>query len=254
MKLLDNSRFYILTGSILLSVIIFSLLRLQIVDDQLFYIRLQQLFGLVAVLYWYIALTISPLGYIIGKHRTKKLEFARRGIGVSAFYFALLHAVVAFWGQLGGFGGLATLPGLFQWSLLGGVIALTVLTIMALTSFDKVVSFMTFRWWKWLHRLVYVGGILAVLHIWSIGTHLSYPGIQLAAFIALVVLTGMELFRVVKLANKTIRLKGVEAGTLFFALWIIVSIGLFMIPSVVTNFHSRHLDSDGSHGHVEATE
>jgi sulfoxide reductase heme-binding subunit YedZ len=201
-------------------------------------------------LYWYFALIISPVGHVIGKHRTKRLEFARRAIGVSAFYFAFLHAAVALWGQLGGISELSRLPELFKWSLLGGVIALIILALMAATSFDKVMKFMTFRKWKWLHRLVYTGGILAVLHIWSIGTHLSYTNIQLIAFAALIILAGLELFRTTKLLNeKYFHLAKSEAATLFITCWVVISLAIFMIPVAIQNYHSRHVESSHmSHG------
>jgi len=241
--LLNNSRFYILCFSLLLSVMVFAWMRLQIPSDQLFYIRTQQIFGLIAILFWYFALVISPIGYVIGKQRMKKVEFTRRAIGVSAFYFALLHSVIALWGQLGGLSQIQYLPTLFQWSLGGGAVALAVLTIMAITSFDKVVTFMTFRWWKWLHRLVYFGGILVILHIWTIGTHLAYTNVQIAALVGLIILSGLELFRVTKLLNrKYLKLARTEAATVFLALWVIV-VGLVLaIPVLVDNYHSRHTD------------
>ncbi len=240
-SLLNNVRFYILIATVLLSVAVFSWLRLQIANDQLFIIRTQQVFGLLCIFYWYFALIISPIGYIVGKQRTKRLEFSRRAIGVSAFYFAFLHALLALWGQLGGLAHLGDLPAAFQWSLIGGVIALSILCVMAATSFDKVVKFMTFRKWKWLHRLVYVGGILAVLHIWSIGTHLAYSGVQIAALIALIILAGLELYRVTLLLNKNyLHLEKAESLTVFITLWVIVSALIVLFPSFIQNYHSRH--------------
>ncbi len=246
-SLLDNSRFYILTFSFLVSVAVLSLLRLQIPSDQLFYIRTQQVYGLLAVSFWYFALIISPLGYLIGKRRTKKLEYARRAIGVSAFYFVLLHGAIALWGQLGGLSELQYLPDLFKWSLAGGAIAFGILLVMALTSFDRVVTFMTFRKWKWLHRLVYIGGVLAVLHIWTIGTHLAYSTIQLIAFIALVALIGLELYKTTKLINdKHLHLDKAEVVTLFISSWVIVAMLIFTMPAFIQNYHSRHADHDSS--------
>jgi len=229
---------------------VFAYLRLQVPGDQLFYIRLEQVFGFICIGYWYLALAISPIGYVIGKHRTKKLEFARRAIGVSAFYFALLHAGVALWGQLGGFGELHYLPVLFKWSLLGGVLALFVLFLMAITSFDAVVRFMTCRKWKWLHRFVYAAGIAAVLHVWTIGTHLAYGGVQTAAYVALVVIAGLELFRLLKLLGRKSRLLGrSESVTLFVAAWAIVAVVILAIPTFIQNYHSRHTGhSETAHG------
>ncbi len=224
-----------------------SFVRLEIASDQLFYIRAQQLFGLICLFYWYIALIISPIGYVIGKQHMKRVEFARRAIGVSAAYFAVLHASVALWGQLGGFGGVASLSSLFQWSLIAGLIGVIVLLIMAVTSFDKVITLMTFTRWKWLHRTVYVGGILAVLHIWSIGTHIGYGFIQFLAFFALVILSGLEMYRVVTLLTRkhaTLESKK-KFYALFVSLWIIWVALISSIPLLVANYrnngdHDKH--------------
>lgn len=240
-RLLANSRFYILAFSVLLSVAVAAWLRLQIPADQPFYIRTQQAFGLLCVLYWYAALVVSPIGHLIGKQRMKHIEFARRAIGVSACYFALLHGTVALWGQLGGPGQLAYLPSLFKWSLLAGAVALLVLLMMAATSFDRVVRAMTFRRWKLLHRLVYIGGILAVLHIWSVGTHLAYTSAQLAAFLALSLLAALEVFRITKTLNqKYLHFDRLQAVTLGLVLWVAATALIFMIPALVQNFHGRH--------------
>lgn len=250
-RLLNNSRFYVLISAFLLSAAIFAWLRLQIPSDRLFLIRSQQIFGLLCVTYWYVALAISPIGYVIGKHRTKHIEFARRGIGVSAFYFGVLHGSIALWGQLGGVGQIQYLPSLFRWSLLCGAIAFCVLLILAATSLDKVIDFMTFKRWKLLHRLIYIGGILAVLHVWTIGTHLAYGHIQLGAFLALVVLSGLELFRVTKLVNdKHLHLGKSEKVMLFLSGWLIFTFFIAMIPQIVQNYHSRH----GDHQHPAFSE
>ena len=252
--LLDNSRFYVLCFALILSIAIFSWLRLQITADQLFYIRLQQTYGLVCLILWYGALIISPLSYIIGKQRMQPIAYMRRAIGVSAFFYALLHGLIALQSQLGGIEKLQYLPSLFQWSLAGGTVAFVVLGIMAATSFDAVVRRMTYRRWKWLHRLGYAGGILVLLHVWSIGTHLAYSSVQLAAFTALAVLGGLEMFRVVSQANKKyLQLDRPELLALFVSGWAIFSALIFMIPLVVENYHSQHTGHGGS-SHSQETE
>ncbi len=240
-SLLNNSRFYILCFAFLLSALVFAWLRITIPSDQLFYIRTQQIFGLVCLLFWYGALIISPAGYLIGKRRMAKMEFARRAIGVSAFYFAALHGAIALWAQLGGLGQLQYLPELFKWSLICGGFALLILGVMAATSFDRVVRYMTPKRWKLLHRLVYVAGILAIIHIWSIGTHLAYGGVQLTAFIALVVLAGLEMYRLSETLNtKYFHFGKAESVTLFITLWSIVAALILAIPFLVENYHSAH--------------
>lgn len=252
-RLIYNSRFYILISSVLVSMLVIGLLRLQISSDQLFYIRAQQVFGLLAILYWFFALIISPLGYAIGKHRTGRLEFARRAIGVSAFYFAAMHGSIALWGQLGGLGQLGLLPNLSKWSLIGGLVGFTILSLMAATSLDKVVDFMTYRRWKWLHRLGYMGGLLVVLHVWSLGTHVAYIHVQILAFVLLAVLSGLELFKVTKILNrKYLHYHRIEAGALFLSAWTLVIIGVLLIPKYVPNYHTQHQNHETADAHSGA--
>jgi DMSO/TMAO reductase YedYZ heme-binding membrane subunit len=240
--ILSNSRFFVLASSVLISLLVISFIRVQVTSDQVFYIRSEQVFGLLSITYWYVALIISPLGYVIGKQRLLHLAFARRAIGVSACYFASLHIIIATWGQLGGISGIGYLPDSFKLSMAGGFAAFFILFLMAMTSFDKVISFMTFRRWKWLHRLVYMGGVLAVLHIWSVGTHLSYSPVQIGAFVALSLLIGLEAFRLVTLLAKQYdELKSKDYFyTLVIAIWLVGSVALFAIPGLIKNYHSSH--------------
>ena len=251
-SLLSNTRFYILATSFLISILVAAWLRLEIQSDQLYYIRLQQVFGLLCVLYWCVALMISPVGYVVGKHRMKRIEFARRAIGVSAAYFAALHGSIALWGPLGGINELLLLPTLFKWSLLAGGFAFVILLIMAATSFDKVVKLMTFKRWKLLHRLVYIAWVLVVLHIWTVGTHLAYSNIQWAAFIALTLLAGLELYKVTqKLNEKYFHLEKAENVTLFVSSWLIVAGILITAPMFIQDYHSKHADHNGISKHTE---
>lgn len=248
-SLFHNLRFYILAVSVLLSIGVFAYLRLTIPGDQLLYIRTQQVYGLLSIACLYTALLVSPLGFAIGKQRVAHLAFSRRAIGVSAFYFALLHTGIALWGQLGGLSEIAFLPSFFQLALAGGFVALIVLCLMAATSFDWTVKRMTFRRWKWLHRLVYIAGLLVLLHVWMIGTHMAYTGVQLAALAALVVLFGLELYRFVKTTNdKYLKLEKLEATTLFVSLLIMVFALLLSTPLLVKNYHSRHSDHSAQSG------
>ena len=236
----NNSRFYILFFSFLLSLFLACSARLFFASDQLYYIRLEQLFGLASVIFLYIALIIGPVEKVVGKRQwISQVVFARRAIGVSAAYFALLHTVVALFGQIGGFGGLALLPQRFVWALLFGAISLLVLLLMAATSFNKVISFMTFRKWKWLHRMVYIGSILLLLHVWMIGTHLAYAWVQIAVFIPLSVLLGLESWCTTQKYRSHSWVRA-NAVTVAIAAWLLSSLLLFMVPSLVQNYHGDH--------------
>lgn len=240
--LLDNSRFYILSGSILLSVMVACLLRTQVVGDRLFYIRAEQIFGLMAIIYWYIALLISPLSKIFTTGWMRRLIFCRRAIGVSAAYFASLHLIVSLWGQLGGPGEIRLLPTFFKLSLGFGLFALLTLLVMAATSFDRVVSFMTYPRWKLLHRVSYIAGVLVILHIWMIGTHVAYTNVQRAAFVALCVLFGLEAYRLTVTFTKRFReFKQRDYFVVLFVFtWLLLILPLILLPNLVKNYHAQH--------------
>lgn len=251
----NNSRFYVLTFSIVLSLAIAAWLRLQIASDQLYYIRLEQVFGFLSIAYLYLAVITSPLSKAIGETKpwVKLLLFSRRAIGVSAAYFALLHVTVSLWGQIGGLSGLGLLPERFGWSLFFGFIALAILFIMALTSFDKVVSYMTLRRWKLLHRLVYFGGILVILHVWIIGTHLAYSWLKITIFVALVIFFGLEALRIANnVAKKHSTMKPTKKKLLAAAIWIFWVLLLVSLPLIIKNYHAENHHQGGS-SHQGAT-
>lgn len=242
----NNSRFYILLAATLLSILVCCWLRAHIASDQLFYIRTEQVYGLFSVCFVYTALLISPAQKVIGKPDwMRRLLFARRAIGVSAAYFAVLHVTVAIWGQMGGLRGIALLPAVFAWPLVFGGVALAVLLVMAATSFDKVITYMTFTRWKWLHRLVYGAGILIVLHVWVIGTHVAYGGVRIAAAVALGLFFGLESWRMVAaFARRFPEFKPKDYFvTLFICLWALWVVLLLVLPGAAPNYHSSHHDA-----------
>lgn len=198
--LLHNLRFYVLFVTVLLSIFGACLLRLIINSDQAYIVAVGQFFGLAAVVYWYAVLLLSPLSKLIGKRGwLSQLLFARRALGVSVAYFALGHALLAIWGQLGGLSQLGLLPSIFQAALWFGVIALVVLLVMAATSFDAVIRWMSFPRWKWLQRFGYGAGVLVIAHIWLIGVHTAVPAVSFGAGSALLILLGLEVMRIIKI-------------------------------------------------------
>ena len=247
-RLLDNSRFYILVSSVLLSLLAAAWLRVIIEADQLYFIRLQQIMGLAALTYWYGALMISPLTYVLGKDRMRHITFARRAIGVSAAYFAILHLVISLWGQLGGPEELVRLPSLIQTSLAFGLVGIVVLIIMAATSFDVAVRFMTYKRWKLLHRTSYVAFILVVIHIWMIGTHLTYQTVQWVSLGALLLLAGLESYRMLRKLDEKWHFIDGRGGAIIMVL-VALAVWFFAIisiPVVFDNYHSKH------HGGIHA--
>ena len=245
---LKNSRFYILSTAVLLSIFIACVCRVATPTDILYYIRVQQIFGGLSALYLYVALIISPLSYVYGKDVLRQLIHARRAIGVSAAYFALLHSSVAIFGQIGGINQLQYLPSLFIWSFVLGGFALVILVIMAATSFDVVIKIMTPKRWKLLHRLVYLSGLAIIAHVWSIATHMAYYGIQLVSFALIALLLGLEAIRITD--RLAVRIKSLNSTdyylTIFLTLWVSSLVLLASMPAFVDNYHSRHTGDENT--------
>ena len=100
-----------------------------------------------------LSLAISPLVYLFGWRRLIPL---RKWAGLWAFAFALLHVSFFFsdffWRKVWG-----------NSFIYYGAGAVLILTPMALTSHGPAMRLLG-RNWKRLHRLVYLAGILVVLH------------------------------------------------------------------------------------------
>src|ERR1700754_2695362 len=96
-NLFNNIRFQILFFSLLLSVILFLWTRISYSGLTLQNIRLTQLFALTSVIYLYLSLLASPLFHSFPNLQIRPLYLkSRRALGVSAFYFGLLHGCIAF--------------------------------------------------------------------------------------------------------------------------------------------------------------
>lgn len=106
------------------------------------------------------SLLVRPIRRITG---WGKLAQLRRLLGVSCFFYSMLHVVawfgLRFWDWAALLGEAATRPSLWV-----ATVSLVVLFALAITSFDSVMRAMGGDRWKRLHSLVYVGGFLAVLH------------------------------------------------------------------------------------------
>ncbi len=243
-QLLANSRFYILATSLLLSILIAALLRAAIPGDELYYIRVEQVFGFVSVIFLYVAVILTPLSKLLGKKPVlQKILFARRAFGVSAAYFAILHVYIVMAEQIGGLSGLGLLPSRFVVSFILGFIALVILFLMASTSFDKAIELMTFKRWKQLHRFVYLAGVLVIIHIWMIGTHAETPNIKAISILALALLFGLEAKRIANTLSARFKLSQFRRNLLFYLTFVLLTGSLMLLPVISRNYHSEHHDA-----------
>jgi len=106
------------------------------------------------------SLLVTPMRRITG---WGKLAQLRRLLGVSCFFYSMLHVVawfgLRFWDWAALLGEAVSRPSLWV-----ATVSLVVLFALAITSFDSVMRAMGGDRWKRLHSLVYIGGFLAVLH------------------------------------------------------------------------------------------
>lgn len=194
-SLFSNIRFYILVLAVLFSVGLRIFVSATTADNQLLTIKLTQLYAFSALGFLYAALLIGPAIRVFPFIPAKsKLIHARRAVGISAFYFVLLHSNLAFFGLLGGFRGLEYLDSKYLLAIGLSFTAEMILSLMAATSFDYMVKKLTYRWWKFLHRFVYLAGTLVVAHALLIGTHFQnlFSPVALVSFALLAFLLVVE--------------------------------------------------------------
>lgn len=193
-------RYYILATTVCLAVTLPLIWQATSADPTVAIIRLAQSYALLAFTTLYFTLLPSPLYSAFPSLPFRTLYTkARRALGVSTFIFGGLHGSLAFFGLLGGVNGLAFLSFRYISAILLGTLALTILTLMAATSFDYMVKKMGPRW-KQLHRLVYLASWAILVHAVMLGSHfapLSNPVAQIF-FVALIFLFIIESIRIDK--------------------------------------------------------
>jgi sulfoxide reductase heme-binding subunit YedZ len=136
-------------------------------------------------------LSFTPLRILFPKWGVAlALNRHRRLVGVSAFAYALLHFTTHILYE-GGFAILAkdvTKP-----FLLSGLIALTLLLVLAATSFNAAVRWLGGKRWKNLHRLAYVAAALVAYH--QAAARKIFPMQVLWIFVPLALLEAARIWR-----------------------------------------------------------
>ena len=108
-----------------------------------------------------VTLAMTPLRVMLGLSELAKF---RRMFGLFTYFYVMLHLLCYSWLDMG-----------FEWAdiaadiakrpfIFVGFTAFVLLTPLALTSFNRAIRWLGAKRWQWLHRLVYVVAVLAVLH------------------------------------------------------------------------------------------
>ena len=120
---------------------------------------------------------------------------ARRALGLSTCWFALLHSWFGFYRFVGGLDGLRYWSSYFAWSLFAGLVALVLLGGLAIASLPWLVRRMG-RYWKPAQRLLYVAAVLIVIHGVTVTIHLTHlRAILIVTYGFLVLLVALEVRR-----------------------------------------------------------
>ena len=116
-----------------------------------------------ALRFLWLTLAVSPLRDIASLPSLLRL---RRALGVTAFLYALLHFLSYAWLDKG-LAVDAIVKDVFKRNfILVGVLALLLMTPLALTSFNRAIKAMGARRWQALHKLVYLVALLELLHFY----------------------------------------------------------------------------------------
>ncbi len=133
-----------------------------------------------------ITLAVTPLRVMLGLPELAKL---RRMLGLFTYFYVVLHLLCYSWLDMG-----------FEWGdiaadiakrpfILVGFCAFVLLTPLALTSFNRAIRWLGAKRWQWLHRLVYVVAVLAVLHFfWMRAGKNNFAEVLVYASVLLVLL------------------------------------------------------------------
>src|SRR5437879_1866865 len=121
--------------------------------------------GMLTLVFLLISLAVSPLRRVTGLNWLIRL---RRMLGLFAFFYGSLHLMtyVAF----DRFFHLTTIPGdvVKRPFIAIGMTAFFLILPLAITSTDKMVKRLGGKRWMRLHRIVYLAGILGVLHYYML--------------------------------------------------------------------------------------
>ena len=227
-RLGTNIRFYILTSTVCIIIGVFAWTYSTTPAGSVRTIKLVEHFAMLAILYLYLALLVTPLYEAFPRLPFRSpVHKARRAIGFSAFLFGLFHAYNAFFGLLGGFKGLGLLSPTYLKAITLSFTALCILTAMASTSFDVVVKRLGYRKWKRLHRLVYIAAIFIVIHALMLGSDFANSSslFYQLVFFAVAFLFCLEMLRVDRLVQA--RIPALRRWNLITFLAIILVVGMY---------------------------
>lgn len=173
-KVLLTIRPFVLILSLTLMTVVCLTIILTIPAGDFRTISLTRSLAVLSGVYLYLTLLIGPIAHLYTSRTWVPVIIkARRSMGISAWIFGGVHGFVAFFYQLGGVEGLPFLSNRYLFAISLGWISFILMTILAITSFDSMIAQLGARRWKWIHRAIYVIGMLTLGHAFLMGSHFT---------------------------------------------------------------------------------
>lgn len=189
----QKGRFYFpfLTGVFFISLLVYFWIVSTVPGGILQTIKIERYYALITLFLLYVVLLEAPFSKAFSKLGfIKEYKGLMPTLIVSTFYFSLLHFLFSFFGELGGFEGLLFLGNSYLVAIALSLTALTILFLVVLGLFNVVVSKLKFLKSKVTLSLLYIAGLLVLIHALMLGsdfTNLSGVVAQIV-FVALVFL------------------------------------------------------------------
>lgn len=177
----------LVNGLVPLTLLLWDLYRKQVGANPLEFVT--RTTGMLTLVFLLISLAVTPVRRVTGLNWLTRF---RRMLGLFAFFYGSLHLLtyVAF----DRFFHLTTIPGdvLKRPFIAIGMTAFVLMLPLAITSTDKMVTRLGGKRWIRLHRIVYLSGILGVLHYYMLVK--SDVRLPLTFAFLLAVLLGFRIF------------------------------------------------------------
>lgn len=249
-KYLKNGRWLVIVIAFLISFAEYNWVISTTVTISIQTVKLTEIFALTAITFLYLALLAEPFCNTF-KHFTFKKKYLemRGGLVIATFYFGLLHASFAFFGELGGFPGLSFLNSKFLTAITFSFTALIILFLLVLSSSDIISLKFKFLKWKILPKLLYVAGIFVLIHALMLGTDFANlsGNIPMILYLAISFLFLLEAPNIDKFLGKFINIP--KFGLSFVLLSIILGVVFFTVitPVFSTTNGSVSFDIHAAH-------
>jgi DMSO/TMAO reductase YedYZ heme-binding membrane subunit len=131
--------------------------------------------GVLTLTFLLITLSVTPLRKLFGMNQLIKY---RRLLGLFAFFYGIIHLSTYFIFDRDASVSSTAEDVVKRRFILFGMTALLLMVPLAVTSTNGMIKRLGGKRWQRLHRLVYISGILGVIHFWTIvKSDIFYPAI-----------------------------------------------------------------------------